>query len=320
MFDKLAAGFSKVSTKVKVNSPVIFLVTGTICLGGAVIAAHHAGRKVDEVLDVNKEHLDNIRSLKGQEEIINEEGEREPYSDRKWRKDMSQAYLGAAWDMTKLYGPVAILTVSSAVCYIGGHKVLARRLAGMTAAYTLVNESFEQYRQNVIDMDGEDQDKKYLFGKSIEHIKDGKLEKINPETKEIESVKVKDIDLVKDIKLNASPYAVSLEDCKGFTKDPNYNVRWLESVMNMANIKLQQMGYLFLYDVYEALGVTPWVSPEAIKASHCVGWLIGVGDGEVKFNLISVPEKCMTVDGEVVNLRESALIDFNCVGTILDRI
>lgn len=318
-FSKLTTKLGKTGLKIKSNSPVIFLVTGTICLGGAIVAAHHAGRKVDEVLDVNKEHIENIKSLKDAEEIENEEGEKVPYSKKQYNKDLTHAYAGALWDVSKLYLPVAGFTVASAVCYISGHKVLSERLAAMTAAYTGINEAFQKYRGNVIEMDGEDKDKKYLYG-ITEHIDNAIKNEVNPETGEIKTEKVKNIDVVRDVKLIASPYAVDMEDCKGFTKDPDYNVRWLESIQNLANAKLDSNGYLFLYDVYEALGVLNFINTDAVKASHVVGWIKGAGDDEVRFQLVPVPVKCKYSDGEIMNVAEKVLIDFNCCGTILDRI
>ena len=318
-FSKLTNKLGKTGLKIKSNSPVIFLVTGTICLGGAVVAAHHAGRKIDEVLDVNKEHIENIKSLKDADEIENEEGEKVPYSKKQYNKDLTHAYAGALWDVSKLYLPVAGFTVASAVCYISGHKVLSERLAAMTAAYTGVNEAFQKYRGNVIEMDGEDKDKKYLYG-ITEHVDNATVAKVDPETGEIKTEKAKNIDVVRDVKLIASPYAVDMEDCKGFTKDPEYNVRWLENIQNLANAKLDSNGYLFLYDVYEALGVLNYINTDAVKASHVVGWIKGVGDDEVRFQLVPIPVKCKYTDGEIMNIAEKVLIDFNCCGTILDRI
>lgn len=318
-FSKLTNKLGKTGLKIKSNSPVIFLVTGTICLGGAVVAAHHAGRKVDEVLDVNKEHIENIKSLKDADEIENEEGEKVPYSKKQYNKDLTHAYAGALWDVSKLYLPVAGFTVASVVCYISGHKVLSERLAAMTAAYTGINEAFQKYRGNVIEMDGEEKDKKYLYG-ITEHVDNATVAKIDPETGEIKTEKVKNIDVVRDVKLIASPYAVDMEDCKGFTKDPEYNVRWLENIQSLANAKLDSNGYLFLYDVYDALGVLNFINTDAVKASHVVGWIKGVGDDEVRFQLVPVPVKSMYSDGEVMNIAEKVLVDFNCCGTILDRI
>ena len=119
----------------------------------------------------------------------------------------------------------------------------------------------------------------------------------------------------------ASQYAVDISLYKGFTSDPNYNVMWLSRVQDMCNAKLNQVGYLWLSDVYEALGCTNYISPEADKASHIVGWMKGVGDGEVKFNMVLVPKRVMKdADDNIHRLQEVGLIDFNVCGTIFDKI
>ena len=94
----------------------------------------------------------------------------------------------------------------------------------------------------------------------------------------------------------------------------------LKGYENIANTKLSQYGYLFLYEVYDMLGVTNCLNTEAIKASHVVGWLKGEGDDTVRFNMVLVPTKSGIIDGKISNRKEVGLIDFNCCGTIIDKI
>ena len=307
--------------KARVHSPKLCLVGGAVAVTGAIIMAHRAGRKVEETLDINKEHIDNIKSLKDAEEIEDENGEMIPYSDKDYKKDLKKAYVGCAWDFAKLYLPPIALGAGGILLFVGGHKILGKRLALMTAAYEGIKGSFQQYRNNVISFDGADQDRKYLYGLQSET--SGELDKVNPETGEITTIKAsksKPLDVVKDVSLVASPYAVKLEDCSGFTKDPDYNVRYLASIQEIANLKLRNRGYLFLYEVYEALGVTEIITPQAAATSHLVGWVYGEGDSEVIFNMVLVPAKCGVKDNEVVTYKEIGLIDFNCIGTIVNKL
>jgi hypothetical protein len=311
----------KTGLKLKAQSPVIFFVAGTICVGGAVITAHRAGRHIDETLDIAKERIDNIKSLKDATEIEDENGKTVPYSEKQWKKDMAKAYGGAAWDIGKLYLPVAGFTAAAVGCYFGEYKTMAEWLGGAIAAAELAQKNYNNLTNNIVEQDGIEKLQQYLYSEGNKEHADVAIEqRVDEETGEVKDIKVKNIDLVKDISLAASPYAVEMKYCKGFTKDPNYNVRWLECVQRVANTKLEQYGYLFLYDVYEALGCLDWISPEAVKASHCVGWLVGVGDGEVKFNMVPVPTRCMHEGEDLLYLQTSCLVDFNVVGTILDKI
>lgn len=311
----------KLMAKAGAKSPVICLVGGCAAVVGGVLMAHRAGRKVEETLDINKEHLDNIRALKGVEEIEDEDGNKVPYTDKDYKKDLTKAYAGCAWDFAKLYLPPIALTAGGILCFVKGHKILGRRLASMTAAYECANEAFKKYRGNVVAFDGSDQDKRYLYG--LEKEKGIEMEVVDPETGEVTTVKTnksKPLDVIKDVSLVASPYAVKVEDCKGFTKDPEYNVRWLSIVQENCNLQLRTRGYLFLADVYDALGVTAFLRPEMVRTSHLVGWVIGEGDNEVIFDMVLVPEKCGMKDGETAVYREVGLVDFNCDGTIIDRL
>lgn len=325
LISKITQPCMKYVTKVKANSPTVLVIGGTICLVGAVVAAHEAGRKVEITKVANREAIDNLKDIKESGEYTNEEGEIIEFTEDDYKKELTHAYLGYFWDMTKLYGPVVLMAGASAGCYIGGHKVLAKRLAGMTAAYTTIDQAYKRYRENVIKISGEDADKRYflgLDGTDKEKWYETAIDEKTGDVKQVGKAKTRDIDVVSDVKLwkQASPYAVRLDMCKGFTKDSNYNVMWLQSMEKIANDKLDFKGYLTLYEVYDALGVVSELSSEVEKMSHQVGWVKGYGDGDIRFNLVLVPSRVMVKDGALKNINEIGLIDFNCVGTIWDKI
>lgn len=322
---KITQPVSKLATKVKVNSPTVLVVTGSACLVGAVVFAHHAGRKVEETVDANKKVINNLKDIKEAGSYTNDEGEEVEFTEDDYKKELTHAYASYAWDITKLYGPVVLGTAATAACYIGGHKILAKRLAGMTAAYEVIDSAYKRYRANVVKISGEEADKRYFLGlDGSDKIKyfDTELDEKTGETKQVGKAKTKSIDVVEDVKswVQASPYAVEFQKCGCFTKDYNYNVQHLEGLQNIANLKYDYKGYLTLYEVYEMFGVLDSISPEVEKMSHNVGWVKGYGDSEVHFNIVMVPAKCYVKDGETKNLVEIGLIDFNCVGTIWDKL
>ena len=202
---------------------------------------------------------------------------------------------------------------------------MAKRLAGMTAAYQIAQESYMRYRRNVVNDLVFEYDSKYLYGTN-ETIKEKYYEtKVDEKTGEVKNVgkaKTRDIDVVSDVKNwdMASPYAVRLSDCGGMTKDMQYNVMWLSNIEKQANDRLDWKGYLTLYEVYESLGCLNSLTTEAEKMAHQVGWVKGRGDGDIRFNLVMVPTVCGFKDGIAGNLSEVGLIDFNCIGTIWDKV
>jgi len=95
-------------------------------------------------------------------------------------------------------------------------------------------------------------------------------------------------------------------------KNPESNLQFLKFVQSTCNDRLQSRGFLFLNEVYQALGI-PMTS-----YGQMVGWVLGNGDDFVDFGIM---------DGEreraraFVNGREaSILLDFNVDGVIWDKI
>lgn len=325
---KVTQPLSKVVTKVKVNSPTVLVVTGSVCLVGTVIFAHRAGRKVEETVDANRQAINNIKDIMEAGSFTDEEGNEVEFTDADYRKELTHAYLGYAWDLTKLYGPVIIGTAATATCYISGHKILAGRLAGMTAAYEVIDSAFKKYRTNVVKISGEDADRKYLYGldgTEKEKYYDTEVDEKTGEVKNVGKAKTRNIDVVEDVKLwnQASIYAVRFDKCKAFTKDMNYNIMHLDSLEKIANNKLESgrtsvfgPRYITMYEIYEMLGVTGELDEETLLMSHETGYVPGYNNQGIKFDIVMVPTKGCYKDGEFKSLTEIGLIDFNCPGSI----
>ena len=103
------------------------------------------------------------------------------------------------------------------------------------------------------------------------------------------------------------------ESCPGWTNDAEKNVIFLKAQEHFANVLLVQRGHLFLNEVYDLLGI-----PRS-KAGQVVGWIFDtknpVGDNYVSFDLYDQRN-----EGFINGLENSALLDFNVDGVILDKI
>ena len=106
------------------------------------------------------------------------------------------------------------------------------------------------------------------------------------------------------------------ETNQAWVKDPTGRKFFLLSVQNQLNNQLQTNGYLFLNDVYKALGF-----PET-KAGQIVGWLYRPddptyhGDGFVDFGMYTGASQ---IKRDFINGYEPAIIlDFNVDGDILN--
>lgn len=313
-------------SKAKVNSPTICLVGGLVCLGAGAYFWHQAGRHIDEKLDESKEQIDNLKAMKeaGEYEDV-ETGEMVEFTVEEYKKELTHAYVVTSIETIKLYGPAVLCTVGAGVCFVTGNQILAKRLAGMTAAYSAAQKAYMRYRKNVVEDLGEDADRKYLLGLDAKHREkyyDTKIDEKTGEVVNIGKAKIREFDVVSDVKdwRQASPYAVETSKCGGFTKDYQYNIMFLESLEKKVNATLDWKGYVSLYEVYEMLGCLNNITSEAEKMAHQVGWVKGYGDGDVRFNLVMVPTTCYIADGVAGNLSEVGLIDFNCIGSIWDKI
>jgi hypothetical protein len=107
------------------------------------------------------------------------------------------------------------------------------------------------------------------------------------------------------------------ETCEAWERDSEYNLMFLKSQQDFANNKLRAKGYLFLNDVYDALGI-----PRS-KAGQAVGWMYkpdfqSDGDNYVDFGIYNVKRER---NRDFVNGYEDAiLLDFNVDGVIWDLI
>lgn len=117
-----------------------------------------------------------------------------------------------------------------------------------------------------------------------------------------------------DGRMNLSPYARFFNSsCVAWCKDPEYNKMFLKTVEANVNDRLKAQGYLFLNDVYEALGMAK------SKAGQIVGWVYNpenpTGDNYVDFDIYSDHNQ------DFVNgIEPDALLDFNVDGCILDTL
>ena len=111
-----------------------------------------------------------------------------------------------------------------------------------------------------------------------------------------------------------SQYAkVFCDGCVGWTKEQEYNLKFLKYVQNYCNDLLKTKGHLFLNEVYDILGIP------RTKAGAVVGWIYDekspIGDNFVDFGIRN--ER----NNDFVNgYTSDCILDFNVDGNILDYI
>ena len=101
--------------------------------------------------------------------------------------------------------------------------------------------------------------------------------------------------------------------CVGWTKDPEYNLMYLQTQQVNANSKLRAKGHLFLNEVYDMLGLP------RTEEGQVVGWIYDeknpIGDNFVDFGITE------NRNTDFINGRENvAFLDFNVDGNIMKHI
>ena len=300
----------KIINKVKFNvvkhSPEILMGLGIAGVITSTVLACRSTLKVQEILDYKEENMNNIKEVLA-------EG-REDYTEDDARKDKTIIMTTTAIRIMKLYIPSVIIGAGSIACLLESHNVMRNRNAGLAAALAATTESFKQYRERVTEKYGDEVDKEMRYG-----IKKEKKEKDGKKTKEEIVVGCDEKEL--------SGYARYFnENNVNWSDDPQFNLMFLRQNQNWANDKLISQGYLYLNDVYEALGF-----PKS-KAGQVVGWVYDPnnnehGDNYVDFGIYDLNVKGyrneMTNDTiaeerqDFINgYRKSILLDFNVDGNI----
>ena len=300
----------KIINKVKFNvvkhSPEILMGLGIAGVITSTVLACRSTLKVQEILDYKEENMNNIK------EVLDEG--REDYTEEDARKDKTIIMTTTAIRIMKLYIPSVIIGAGSIACLLESHNVMRNRNAGLAAALAATTESFKQYRERVTEKYGDEVDKEMRYG-----IKKEKKEKDGKKTKEEIVVGCDEKEL--------SGYARYFnENNVNWSDDPQFNLMFLRQNQNWANDKLISQGYLYLNDVYEALGF-----PKS-KAGQVVGWVYDPnnnehGDNYVDFGIYDLNVKGyrdeMTNDTiaeerqDFINgYKSSILLDFNVDGNI----
>lgn len=305
---KMSRSFHKIGFKMKKHSPEILVVTGAIGAVASAVMACKATLKVNDVIDEAKDTIDVIHDSVGKG-LHTSDGEE--YTQEVANKDLAIVYAQTGWKLIKLYGPSVALGLASIGCMIGSNQILRKRNIALGAAFKAVDTSFKEYRGRLIDRFGKDLDRELRFGTKTKEVEERVVDENGNETTVTKTVEVIDPNA------NHSIYSVVFcEGNTGWTKNAELNKVFLIQQQNYANDKLRLNGVLTLNEVYEMLGV------QKTAFGQIAGWVYtedsSVGDNFVDFGIFDLnsEKKCDFING----FERSIILDFNCVGNVLDYI
>lgn len=308
LVNKVTRSLHKVGFKFKKHSPEILVVTGVIGIVTSTVIACKATTKVNDIVTESKKTIDKIHDCVGKG-LHTSDGEE--YTQEVANKDLAIVYTQTAWKFVKLYGPSVLIGAVSIGCMVGSNRILRKRNVALAAALTTVEKSFKDYRGRVIDRFGKDLDRELRFGIKAKEIKEKVIDENGNETTVTKTVEVVDP--------NTAHSLYSIVFCEGntgWTKNAELNKAFLIQQQNWANDKLRLRGYLTLNEVYEMVGAP------TTAYGQIAGWVYtedsSVGDNFVDFGIFDVTNEkaCDFVNGR----ERSIILDFNCIGNILEYI
>lgn len=306
LMNKVSRSFHKVGFKLKKHSPEILVVAGVVGIVASTVMACKATTKVNDIVEEAKETVDTIHDSVGKG-LHTSDGEE--YTQEVANKDLAIVYVQTGWKFVKLYGPAVALGVASIGCMIGSNQILRKRNVALAAAFTAVDTSFKEYRGRLIDRFGKDLDRELRFGIKAKEVEERVVDEHGNETTVTKTVEVIDPNVTH------SMYSIVFcEGNTGWTKNAELNKVFLIQQQNWANDKLRLKGYLTLNDVYEMVGAP------TTAYGQIAGWVYtedgSVGDNFVDFGIFDVNNEkaCDFINGR----ERSIILDFNCIGNILD--
>jgi hypothetical protein len=296
----------KVGFKIKKHSPEILVVAGVVGTVTSVVMACKATLKVNDILDEAKVTIDTIHEGVEQQKHT---ADGEEYTQEIANKDLTIVYAQTGWKLIKLYGPAVALSAVSIGCMLASHNIMRKRNIALAAAYTAVDTGFKEYRGRVIERFGKDLDRELRYNIKAKEIEEVVIDEDGNETTVTKTVEVIDPNAIHSI------YSVVFcEGNIGWTRNAELNKVFLIQQQNYANDKLKAQGILTLNEVYDMIG-----APRTAYG-QLAGWVYTgdgtAGDDFVDFGIFDIynEKACDFINGH----EKSVILDFNCIGNILE--
>jgi len=289
------------------HSPAMLSVVGGAGVIATAVLASHETLRVKEVVEPHVVNLETISSTLADET--------KEYTKEDALHDRTVVYTGLAKGLLKLYAPALIVGVLTVASIAAAHRISSKRIAGLTAAYGVLDQSYRRYKGRVEQALGKE-GMKELDTKIREQAK-----KDISETRK-KGRKTADISEIGDSifeMAGVSQYAVLYDENAGtWNKNRSLSQTILRAQESYANDLLNCRGYVMLNEVYAGLGL-PQTSAGAV-----VGWIRkddGGADGYITFGDWDVnyfDDIYQDIDG-VCEARRW-ILDFNVDGVVWDRI
>lgn len=205
--------------------------------------------------------------------------------------------------------PVLFVTGGTALI-LGGHGIVSKRLATTTASLISTDRLFRNYRNNVIEDQGEEADFRYRTGvktvnvETVEQDVRGRKRKVN-----------KEYDVLEE--LANDPFLKLFDESNpNFTKNPTRNLDFLRQQVDFLNRRLVAEGFVSLNDVLYQLGYN------RCAEGSIYGWFYDPDNpnchNEIDIGIKDIRRK--TIQNAINGYEPVILLNFNVDGLIINKL
>ena len=271
----LIKGFNKTKFTVQKNQPEIMIFGGIgLLIGGAVVACKATIKGAEIMADYKQALVDCDDAL---------QLGRQDYGVEQYELDLKNAKIQTGVQLLKTYAVPLIMGGLGVYSILTGHNILKKRNIALVAAYTALDELFNNYRGRVKQELGEDQDYHFLHGTKYKTItettvdKDGNVQEVEKTIQVSDGVSPSGYHRVFCDPIDCPDGNPTSQWSRNDTEDVDYNIMHIKSTLDFYNNQLEVKEVVFLNEVYESLGFQP------TQAGAVTGWSKDGRDGYISF-------------------------------------
>lgn len=291
--EALSAGLHKLAFGLRKVGPEIGTVAG---MAGIAASAIYLYKAVNESKDI-------LAKVKEEVKKLEDEGADE--------KDIKAVKIAGGVAVAKKVAIPAGLAVASSATVLGIHHEMRKENRRLSEVITQTSLAYNALKNELREQLGDEQADELIYGVRKPDKKEIKeIEENSPRKDEITDEERKSYRISDGEEITPSPYAVFFDEtCNNYTDDPEYNKNTLILLQAQLNERLKRIGYVYLNEVYEKLGV------EKTEAGHVMGWRYAPhdpnheGDNQIDFNMWDIRSRA---NRRFINGYEPVvLLDFN---------
>lgn len=159
---KAVAMLGNIGRAVKARSPQIAMAVGTVT---SIFAIVEAVKQTPKAIDIIEDHKEQIATCKKALELNVEE-----YTMRDYKKDIYGICGRTGLKLIKTYALPVAMEAASLLCFFGAHKIMTDRNKLLSAALASATDAYNNYRNKVIELYGEEADERCRLGGTVEEV------------------------------------------------------------------------------------------------------------------------------------------------------